>query len=265
MSDFSLLSHDFAALGVCLGQVVLLHSSLSSLGHIEGGAGTVVSALLDVLGTDGTLVVPAGTAGHSDTSPLYRAAVAGMTPGEVAAYRARMPAFDPATTPSQQMGRIAEHVRTLPGARRSAHPHTSFAAIGPRAAEIVDGHARDCLLGERSPLARLYDADALVLLLGVGYDKCTAFHLAEYRCVADPPRRAYRAVVDDGDGPMWCEFEDVTVDAGDFAVLGAAFEETGAVRRGRVAAAEARLFSLVAAVDYGVGWLASHRIPSAKE
>jgi len=260
MSDFALLSHDFAALGVGLGQVVLLHSSLSSLGHIEGGAGTVVSALLDVLRAEGTLVVPAGTAGHSDTSPLYRAAVAGMTPGEVAAYRARMPAFDPATTPSQQMGRIAEHVRTLPGARRSAHPHTSFAAIGPRAAEIVDGHARDCLLGERSPLARLYDADALVLLLGVGYDKCTAFHLAEYR-VPGQGSREYGCAVDDGSGRRWHRYRDVDFDTSDFPALGEAYESLPEhpVIRARIGTADTRLFDLAPAVAYAETWLTGHR------
>jgi aminoglycoside 3-N-acetyltransferase len=264
MFDFARFARDFAALDVGFGQVVLLHSSLRSLGRTEGGAGTVVAALRGFLGDGGTLVVPSGTSGNSDTSPLYRAAVAGMTPAEVSDYRARMPAYDPATTASHQMGRIAEHVRTLPGARRSAHPHTSFAAVGARAAEIVEGHARDCLLGERSPLARLYDAGALVLLLGVGYDKCTAFHLAEYRYTADPPRRAYRAVVNDGNGREWCEFEDVALDASDFAVLGAGFEETGVVRRGRVGAAEARLFSLRAAVDYAVGWFTSHRVPATR-
>ncbi|MEU6729625.1 AAC(3) family N-acetyltransferase [Nonomuraea wenchangensis] len=244
---------------MAVGQVVMLHSSLRQVGPTEGGAATVVAALRGLLGDGGTLAVPAGTAGNSDTSPLYRAAVAGMTPKEVAAYRERMPAFDPATTPSQGMGTIAEHVRTLPGARRSAHPHTSIAAVGARAAEITDGHARDCLLGERSPLARLYDADAQVLLLGVGYDRCTAFHLAEYRCAERPPRRTYRAVVDDGYGRRWTEFEDVKLDASDFPALGAAFERTGAVRRGRVGAAEARLFSLRTAVDHATDWLATHR------
>ncbi|HEX4811795.1 MAG TPA: AAC(3) family N-acetyltransferase [Nonomuraea sp.] len=253
-----------AGLGVARGQVLLTHSSLRSLGPTEGGAGTVVAALRAVLGDDGTLVVPSGTAGNSDTSPLYRAAVAGMTPEEAAAHRARMPAYDPATTPSHGMGQIAEHVRTRPGALRSAHPQTSFAALGPRAAEITDGHARDCLLGERSPLARLYDAGALVLLLGVGYDTCTAFHLAEYRYTAEPPRRTYRAVVDDGDGRAWCAFEDVSLDPGDFPALGAAFEATGAVRRGRVGAADTRLFPLRAAVDHATGWLATHRVPASR-
>jgi aminoglycoside 3-N-acetyltransferase len=234
-----------------------LHSSLRSIGH-STGAQTVISALRNRLG-HGTLVVPAGTSANSDTSPHYRTAVAGMTAQEVAGYREAMPAYDPETTPSNEMGRIAEHVRLLPGTMRSAHPHTSFAAIGPQAKRITDGHARDCLLGERSPLARLYDADALVLLLGVGYDRCTAFHLAEYRYTSTPPRRTYRAVVDDGRGREWCEFVDVDLDAGDFASLGADFDRTGVVRHGKVGQAKARLFSLTAAVDFATGWFASHR------
>lgn len=258
------LSHDLAALGLGAGQVVLLHSSLSSIGHLVGGARTAVEALRDRLGHDGTCAAPTGTAANSDTSPHYRAAVAAMTAQEVVRHRATMPAYDTETTPSQDMGRIAEHLRLLPGAVRSAHPLTSFAAIGPQAKCITDGHARDCLLGERSPLARLYDADALILLLGVGYDRCTAFHLAEYRYTSTPPRRTYRAVVDDGRGREWCEFEDVDLNAGDFAALGADFDQTRVVRHGKVGHAVTRLFSLTAAVDFATDWFASHRSPQGR-
>jgi aminoglycoside 3-N-acetyltransferase len=258
MVSYDRLDRDLAALGVRVGQVVLLHSSLRSIGHSIGGAQTVVAALRDRLG-NGTLVVPTGTSANSDTSPHYRDAVADMTGQEVAGYREAMPAYDSETTPSNEMGRIAEHVRLLPGAVRSAHPHTSFAAIGPQAKSITDDHARDCLLGERSPLARLYDADALILLLGVGYNRCTAFHLAEYRYTGTRPRRTYRAVVNDGRGREWCEFVDVDLNAGDFASLGADFDQTGVVRHGRVGQAEARLFSLTAAVDFATDWFALHR------
>ncbi|MFF4617413.1 aminoglycoside N(3)-acetyltransferase [Nonomuraea jabiensis] len=261
MLDFAHICHDFASLGVDSGQVILLHSSLRSLGHVEGGARTVTSALRHLLGAEGTLVVPTGTSANSDTSAIYRAAVAGMSADEIAGHRSRMPAYAPASTPSNLMGVVAEHVRALPGARRSAHPQTSFAAVGPHSAAIIDGHARDCLLGERSPLARLYEAGALVLLLGVGYDKCTAFHLAEYRYHPDPPRRNYRAVVDDGEGRAWCEFEDVRVDDSDFARLGADFERAVDVRCGPVGAARARLFPLAAAVDYAAAWFAVNRAP----
>ncbi|SEL65123.1 aminoglycoside 3-N-acetyltransferase [Nonomuraea pusilla] len=253
------LCGDFSALGVAAGQVVLLRSSLSSLGHVDGGADTVVAALRAVLGPGGTLAVPAYSPQNSDTSPQYRAAVAGMTAEEVARHRAAMTPYDPATTPSSGIGRIAERVRTLPGARRSAHPHTSFAAVGPLAAAVTDGHALDCLLGERSPLARLYDLGAFVLLLGVGYAKCTAFHLAEYRRTGTPPRRSYRAVVADARGRRWTEFVDVDVDDGDFARIGADFERACETRRGRVGHADSRLFPIRSAVDHAATWLAAHR------
>ncbi|MGW0809371.1 AAC(3) family N-acetyltransferase [Nonomuraea sp. NPDC002799] len=61
MINYARLSHDFAVLGVRFGQVILVHSSLSSLGHVDGGASTVVSALRDLIGGEGTLVVPTGT------------------------------------------------------------------------------------------------------------------------------------------------------------------------------------------------------------
>ena len=72
---------------------------------------------------------------------------------------------------------------------RSAHPQTSFAALGPKARELMNDHAVDCHLGECSPLGRLYEEGAWILLLGVGYATCSAFHLAEYRYTPNPPTR----------------------------------------------------------------------------
>ncbi|MCE7980447.1 MAG: hypothetical protein DYG89_04590 [Caldilinea sp. CFX5] len=86
-------------LGLGAGQIVFVHSSLSSLGHVQGGAATVVDAFLAVLGVTGTLVVPTFTFAHG---------------------RAEEPIFDPYHDRSE-MGAITEAVRTRPGARRSCH------------------------------------------------------------------------------------------------------------------------------------------------
>ncbi|MFD7862413.1 aminoglycoside N(3)-acetyltransferase [Streptomyces sp. NPDC059783] len=253
------LTAQLTALGVERGGVLMVHASLRAVGPVEGGADTVVRAVREALGPEGTLVVPSFTPENSDTSPHFRARVHGLDAEAREAVRAAMPAFDPATTPAPSMGRLSETVRTSPGAARSAHPQTSFAAVGPLAPAVLDGHRPDCHLGEDSPLARLDALHAQVLLLGTGYATCTAFHLAEYR-TPSPPRRTYRCVVRDSGRHHWWTYEDVALDDSDFAALGADFERSGAdIRTAPVGSATARLFRLPTAVAFAKGWLPAHR------
>jgi len=259
------LATDLRKLGVGAGQRILLHASLRSLGWVDGGTATVVGALRDVLGPAGTLVVPAMTPGNSDTSRLYRERARDMTWWQRRRYRRRMPPFDAATTPGTGTGLIAEQVRTSEGAVRSAHPQSSFAAIGALSEHFMHGHAPDCHLGERSPLARLYDADAQILLLGVGYANCTAFHLAEYRYTAHPPRRRYACAVLRNGRRKWWHYRDVVLDDSDFAAIGEALAATNNVSTGTVGAADAALIPLRTAVDFAAAWLGAHRARDSQE
>ncbi|MFC9847690.1 aminoglycoside N(3)-acetyltransferase [Streptomyces sp. NPDC060223] len=244
------VSAQLLQLGVRPGETLLVHSSLSSLGWVCGGAVAVVQGLLDALGPDGTLVVPTQSGDLSDPALWSNPPV----PEEWwPAIRAQMPSYDPLVTPTRGVGVIPETVRTWPGARRSAHPQTSFAALGPRAAEITEGHATDCRLGERSPLARLELLDARVLLLGAGYDACTAFHLAEYR-IPSPLVEVGRPAADG-----WEKVTEVSITSERFDELGSDFERDRPVVRGRVGAADTRLFPVADAVAYAERWLALHR------
>lgn len=255
------LAGQLSSLGVERGGVLMVHASMRAVGQAAGGASTVAAALRDAVGPGGTLVVPAFTPENSDTSPQYLARVRGLDDRAREAVRAAMPAFDPATTAAPSMGRLAETVRRVPGTLRSSHPQTSFAAVGPLAGHVVAGHHRDCHLGDDSPLARLHELRAQVLLLGTGFGSCTAFHLAEYR-VPSPPRRTYRCVVRDGDRRRWWEYEDVALDDSDFSALGADFEQSDrgrTVRTAPVGSATARLFRFPAAVAFAMRWLPAHR------
>jgi aminoglycoside N3'-acetyltransferase len=248
------LTDDLVTLGVRSGRDLLVHCSMRRVGPVPGGAATVLCALRIALGADATLVVPTQTAGNSLTSEAYRSATAGLDARRRAEYIAAMPGFDPANSPSIGMGALAEQVRTAPGAVRSAHPQSSFAAIGPRATESMAGHELTCHLGENSPLGWLYRTDADILLLGVDYTVCTAFHLAEYRLPEPSAHRLYQCFTATSDGRKEQSFTDIHLDAGDFGMLGARIDDEPFVNRAMVGAARSRLLPIRAAVDFAVAW-----------
>lgn len=249
---------DLSELGVREGDTVLVHTSLKSLGWVCGGAVAVVQALLDVLGPAGTLVVPAQTMDNSDPRHWSNPPV----PTEWwPVIRETMPAFEPRITPSVGLGAVAELVRQWPGAVRSDHPQASFAAVGARAVKLMAEHRLDSHLGEGSPLAALERTGARVLLLGVGFDVCTAFHLAEYR--VPMPKTEFGAAVHTPDGGRrWVTYPDVATDSDDFADLGEDFERTGSVTTGMVGQAVSRLFAMDKAVAHAVAWLPLNRKPT---
>jgi aminoglycoside 3-N-acetyltransferase len=256
------LVRGFRALGVRAGQTLLVHGSLGSLGWVDGGAATVVAALREAVTPTGTVVAFTGTEENSNTSRAHHARIAGMTPEQVAQFRNRMPAFDRRSSVTGA-GRLAEELRTTPGAVRSAHPQSSFAALGPRAAELMGGHALSCHHGERSPLARLYEVDAAadgpplarVLLLGVGYRACTAFHLAEYRYRSLPPSRIYSCVTRVGGRRRWTVYRDAVLDDSDFELIGARLDEDLIGDHGYVGQAPCRLMPFRAVVDHAAKWM----------
>lgn len=250
---------DLTALGVPEAGILLVHCSMRRIGRIDGGAATLLTAIRDVSGPRSTVVVPAQTPNNSLTSPVYRAATAGLTGAERARYEDAMPGFDPDGTASYGVGAFAEQVRSHPGALRSRHPQTSFAALGPDAAEVVGVHDLDCHLGERSPLGALYRLHATILLLGVGTAKCTALHLAEYRLDGPVPIMEYACFVADSGQRTLKRFAARKLDDSDFGAFGDDLLRHSWAVTGPVGAAEAHVLPLVPTVDRAREWLADRR------
>jgi aminoglycoside 3-N-acetyltransferase len=262
------LARDLRALGIRDGQSMLVHASLRSLGWVEGGASTVVAALRGAVGASGNVVAFTGTEENSSTSRAHLSRIAGMNADEVAQFRNRMTAFERERTPSGS-GRLAEELRMTPGAVRSAHPQSSFAALGPRAADLMSGHGLNCHHGRRSPLGRMYDAacgglDVAILMLGVSYHACTALHLAEYLYPISQPRRypaarTYSCVTTVAGRRRWTVYRDAELDDSDFEEIGKHLDKETVVHQGYVGEAPSRLMSFRAAVDHATEWMRDNR------
>ncbi len=256
------LTADLVALGVesggvVPGEVLMVHSSLAALGWVAGGAQAVVEALFAAVGPAGTLVMPTHSGQLTDPAGWEHPPVPDAW---VDVIRAATPVFDPDLTPCREMGAIVDCFRHHRATVRSAHPVLSLAANGPCAAEIARDHALSPALGEGSPIARLYDLDAQVLLLGVGHANDTALHLAEYRATWPAKMETTEGVALMVDGERrWVSYTDLDLVADDFESIGEAFAATGGEQRGRVALAEARLCRVRAIVDFAVAWMTANR------
>jgi len=163
------------------GRIVVVHSSLASFGRVDGGAAAVVQAFLD----EGcTIVVPAFSDCRVSPPPgvrLERNAEEAVPPGRPADGQPAggQPAggFSPGMTEVvRDMGAIPAWVAAHPDRRRGNHPLNSFAALGPRAGEVIGGQSPQDVY---APLRAAAANDGCVALLGVGLTAMTIIHLAE--------------------------------------------------------------------------------------
>jgi aminoglycoside 3-N-acetyltransferase len=259
----SRLVDDLRKLGLGSGGVVMVHCRLSALGHVVGGAETVVRALLDALGPGGTLVAYTG---WQDAPPDDLAAL-----DEVArrAYLDEQPAYDPRVALSRRdHGRVAEALRTWPGALHSGHPEAGVAAVGSLAAGITASHPWDDAYGAGTPYARLVEAGGQVAMLGAPLDTVTLVHHAEAVAqVPDKRRVGYRYPVFEGGERIWRNFSDIDTSDGALPYERVIGEEdyigyiarsalsAGSGRSGPVGVATAHLFDARALVEHAVGWI----------
>ena len=240
----------------------MVHTRMSAIGWVVGGSESVVHALLDALGPDGTLMAYASWEEH-----VYHAAEWPQEHRD--AYVAEPPVFDVVTAEAvRDHGRIPERVRTWPGAERSAHPEASVVAVGARATMLTEAHPQDEGYGARSPFARLVEADGQVLMLGAPLETITLLHHAE--AIARSPRKrrvTFEIPVAEDGGVTLRTFNDIETSHGalpyeelgldddEFAVIAREALAAGIGVRGQIGQAACHLFRAAPLTAFAVSWL----------
>ena len=245
------ITAELTRMGLAHGDLVLMHTSMSALGWIPGGAQSVLEAVLEVLGPNGTLVCPGFSSQLSDPAQWSSPPVPAEWVGQV---QENMPVFHPDRTPTRNMGKVAEALRALPQTQRSHHPVDSFLAHGPMARALLADHPIGHSLGQGSPLGKLYQHGAKVLLLGANFGSCTAFHLAEDGLTGMPEISERYPHKREGGKTLWQEVAQPPTFEAHFPNLGAAYE-IASTRLTHGFTQSARLFPLREAVDFARLWL----------
>lgn len=218
------------ALGVSPGDVLEVHTAFGALQPVDGGPLTLIAALLAAIRPGGTLVMPTMTDGAS--------------------------VFDRRSTPTFEMGVTAELFWRQPGVLRSTHPGGSFAAVGPRAAEICAPQPLEPVHGPHSPPGRVVELGGRVLLLGVGHEADTVVHVAEV--LADVPySTAHPTVVEVRGRAHTVRIREPDHCCAGFARLDGPLRAAGAQREGPVGYGYARLAEAEAVVRHARALLAA--------
>jgi len=230
------IGFDLRQLGIDTGDLIALHSSLKSIGYVEGGAETVVEAFLDVLKPDGTLMVPIFSFTFTSCDPTAL--------------------HEPTKTPSR-VGAITEAFRLHPQCHRSLHPTHSVGAIGSLAEELTRDHLASTPIGIGSPFDRFRERDGTVLMLGCDLTSCSILHLYEVLAGLSYIHIAYREgwnhelamIGRDGKKVVGLQLYETPGCSHGFGSAEPILEKAGVLRRGKIGNARCMLFSSQAAAD----------------
>ena len=260
------LTRELRAIGVEPGQVLMLHTRLSALGYVIGGADSVLLALQQALGPTGTVIALASW----DQAPPDDDR--GWSPAVREAYFSDPPAFDPMVSAcARYVGRLPERIRTWPGALRSDHPEASFVALGPQAAWLTKDQPNDHAYGPGSPLSKVVDANGAILMLGAPLETITMLHYAEELAEVQDKRLVhYAAPVRTSGGIRWLEiddidtsrgafpYEDVVGDQDGFEVIAEEALSAGIGRAASIGESRSVLFAARELVAFAVAWMEKH-------
>jgi len=233
-------------LGVKSGQIIEVHSKLSSFHYLVGGARTVVDTLLDLEKNGGTIVMPLQVSDNTEPSEWN---YPGVTPDKYRKIRESIPSFDPKNSDiSSYMGSVVENFRHRDGVVVSNHPNCAYSAWGRYARLLCNSQSMNFPLAEESPTARIYELKGYVLLIGCDFTSATCLHLAEYRSEARPIKIHGGSVNDEG-STKWKKYLDLDINSDVFKKVETIMKRKNMIREIMLGGCKIQFFSASQAID----------------
>ena len=218
------LAHSFRALGVEAGDTLLVHSSYKSLGGVDGGPQTVIDAFLEILGEEGTLLMPTFNFDFCKGAD-----------------------WDVKETPSQ-MGYMTNLARLDPRAKRVFHPIYSFAVIGKYADDFAKINDKSSY-GANSAFAKLRELDGKIMVIGLSYNDSMTFfhHIEEMEGVDYRYLKTFTGQITDWEGNTYEDSYQMLVRNLEMGVqtmvdpMGALMEKAGIIKSKKIGEADVKL------------------------
>lgn len=248
------LIEEFQIMGITSTDTIIVHTSLSKLGYVIGGALTLIQALQETV-SEGTIIMPTQSGDNSNPEEWQNPPV---STSWIPLIKEHTPAFDPESTPTRGMGVVPELFRTLPGVVRSNHPIDSFAVWGKDKEAIIASQGLTPAFDDRSPLGHLIQRQGKVVLIGVGYDSCTLMHYTEAKLGTLAMKPHECAVMKEGQRE-WITYEDYAYDSSDFNPIGDAYEKEEDFIIRKVGLASVRVVDANKLHSYALVYMKKHR------
>ncbi len=240
--------------GVLPGDGLFVHTALGQIGYVIGGPRGLIQTLINAVGPEGLICMPGFSDDAYDPVELLGLEVEPDVHDHI---KRQVPGFDSARSNVRQNGAVPEAFRCWPDVVRSPHPTSSVLLFGPDAKDLSLPHdPYGWPIGAETPWGRLRSRPHMkILLIGVGWDRCSALHAAE--TVADFKRAVVRThKLGSGPDAQWIEAPDVSDDLGRlFPLVGAEWENTGHVQTGKIGAADYKLTGYENLVEFASKWI----------
>lgn len=227
----------FERLGIKRGMLLYVSASMKPFKNVIGGSQSLIEALMELVGYDGTIVMASPTKYLCDPVEVEK------IPRDRAeeARKSALPFNKKLSVPSG-VGELAVQFMRNEAVLRSNHPMVSFLAWGKYAKLIVEKHPLHFGMNQESPLGKIKEYNGYAVLIGNDYDKCEIFHLAQYQAMKCPIR-IYSCPIEKSGAVSWIQLLDLELNSKGYKEIGKIMEERQIVKTTYLGSTTCRLFS----------------------